>query len=170
VTVVCSVDPGLNTGVVLGYYDPITPLQITARWQVHRGLAGFLDWIESGELRAGDVDEWIVERFIFDPGAQAVDLAGVPIEGVVAYLAGISGAPVIWHTRADKSGLVGYPESAKTKKQRQRVRFDFLQSCGMFAAGTENDDTNDAAAHALVSLKRRRHMPTLRAYFGKGNQ
>ncbi|MDL5351114.1 hypothetical protein [Microbacterium sp. zg-YB36] len=159
-------DPGWNTGVALAYYDAITPFQLVKRFQVHGGLNGFLAWLDTGGVGA-PVDEYVVEKFIHDPNADAADLSGVPIEGVIAHLAHIEEVPVIWQTRSDKSGLIGYPESAKTKAQRQRVRFDFLERHGLFVPGTENDDTNDCATHGLVSLKRRKHMPTLNFYFGR---
>lgn len=161
-----SVDPGRNTGVALGFYDATTPYQVLRRWQVHGGLQGFIVWLEATG-RHEEIDEIVVEKFVHDPGAKGVDLSGVPIEGVIAWWAHQLGVPVIWHTRADKSGLIGYPENATTKAQRQRVRFDFLERHGLFEAGTENDDTNDAVAHGLVSLKRRLHMPTINHYFGR---
>lgn len=167
-TYLLSFDAGLNTGIALMHYSPTEPVTLVARWQVHNGLDGFLDWAER-EWHPGLADEVVVEKFVFDPSAKAADLAGVPIEGVIAVYARRDGAPIIWHTRADKSGLIGYPESAATKAQRQRVRFDFLERIGMFAAGTENDDSNDAIVHGLVSLKRRRHLPTIRAYFKRGD-
>lgn len=165
-TYMLIVDPGANTGVALAYYDAITPFQIIKRFQVHGGLNGFLAWLDTGEIDVM-VDEYVVEKFIHDPNADAADLSGVPIEGVIAHLAHIEEVPVIWQTRSDKSGLIGYPESATTKAQRQRVRFDFLDRFGLFLPGTENDDAHDAIIHGIVNLKRRKHRPTLDFYFGR---
>lgn len=162
-TYLLSIDPGLNTGIVLGFYDAVTPYRVLERWQVHHGPAGFIQWFESA--RGTRVDEIVVEKFIYDASADAADIIGVPIEGMCMLIAHERGIPVIWQTRADKGALVGYPDAAVTKAQRQRVRFDFLDRIGMFKPGTENDDTNDAVTHALVSLRRRRHIPTLKAYW-----
>ena len=167
-TLIMAIDPGLNTGVCLGYYDATTPFRLLERWQVHHGLEGFLRWLDANvDNNLEHVDEVVVEKFVYDPNADNADISGVPIEGVVALWARQIGATVIWNTRFDKGALVGYPNSAKTKAQRQRVRFDFLKEKGVFAAGTENDDSNDAITHAIVSLKARRHMPTLRWISGK---
>jgi hypothetical protein len=158
-----SADPGKNTGIALGYYDATTPYQLHQRWQVHRGLDGFIHWWRND--LPDEVDEIVVEKFVSKRGEMAPDLSGVPIEGVIALGAYDLGIPVIWQTAAQKGSLVGYPESARTKAQRQRVRFNFLDRHGLFKAGTENDDSNDAITHALISLKVRRHAPTLRRFF-----
>lgn len=165
-TRILSVDPGENTGIALMHYDALTPLRLERRWQVHNGLNGFIGWArQNGDIIA-TVDEWLVEKFIFDPNADAADLSGVPIEGVIGWLADQHDVPVIWQSRMDKSGLIGYPESAKTKALRQRARFDFLDRIGMFRPGEEYTDSNDAIVHALVSLKRRKHRPTLNYWKG----
>ncbi|MFT4258033.1 hypothetical protein [Microbacterium sp.] len=160
-----SVDPGLNTGISLGFYDATTPYRLLGRWQVHNGLTGFIAWMDANAGTLTGVDEAVVERFVYEKGANA-DISGVPIEGVVALWAHQSGATVLWHTRFDKAGLTGYPPEATTKAQRQRVRFDLLERFDMFAPGTENDDSNDAICHSLVNLKNRRHAPTLRMLAG----
>ena len=70
-----------------------------------------------------------------------------------------------WQLRTAKGELVGYPATAKTPAQRQRVRFDFLDRFGLYAEGEDNIDSNDAITHALVYLKARKHMPTMRKYW-----
>lgn len=162
-------DPGKNTGIVLGYYDATTPYQLLQRWQIHHGLEGFLRWFEANADDLDHVDEIVVEKYIQNPDEDG-DLSGVPIEGAIALWARQIGAAVIWNSRFDKGLLVGYPADAITKEQRQRVRFDFLAEHGLAKAGTENDDTNDSATHALVSLRKRRHMPTIKAYWGRGRK
>lgn len=163
-----SIDPGGNTGVALGFYDALTPYRLLQRWQVHGGLEGFAHWWESTVI---EWDELVVERFILDPNNQfTADLTPKEIEG---YLRGEMGpddyALIIWQPRTDKAALTGYPASANTKAKRQRVRFDFLKRFGMFKPGTENDDSNDAIVHAIVSLKKRRHYPTMMAFWPPPN-
>lgn len=161
-TRVLAVDPGKNSGIALGYYDATTPYQLLERWQVHDGVDGLLDWLEQKLA----FDEIVCEKFILgQDNAFAADLTPVQIEGIIIAEARRAGVPIIWQPRTDKAALTGYPASAVTKAQRQRVRFDWLKEHGLFRAGTENDDSNDAIVHALVSLKRRRHMPTLRRYW-----
>lgn len=154
-----SIDPGQNTGISLGFYDALTPYQLLERWQVHDGLPGFIRW---WERERPHFDELVCEKFILGDDEFRADLTPVLIEGALQTL---HRGAILWQPRTDKAGLTGYPASAKTKAQRQRVRFDFLEHFGMFRAGTENDDSNDTVVHALVSLKRRRHLPTLRAYW-----
>lgn len=162
-TIILGADPGLNTGLALGTYDALTPYRQLRRWQVHHGLEGFLRWQEAydGPLP----DEVVVEKFLSSP-EELADLSGVPIEGALALWARQIGATVIWQNRTHKGALVGYPPEAVTKAQRQRVRFDWLAERGLALAGTENDDSNDAVSHNLISLKSRRHLPTIKMYWG----
>lgn len=163
VTVQLAADPGKNSGVALGYYDAVTPYQLLHRFQVHEGLAGFIRFWRWLESEHGRPDELVCEKFILDSGNEfTADLTPVEIEGALAVL---WGEPIIWQPRTAKSKLTGYPASARTKAQRQRVRFNFLKQHGLFKPGTENDDSNDAICHALISLKMRRHYPTLKAFW-----
>lgn len=158
-----SADPGQASGLALGYYDATTPYRLLERYQVLGGLDGFLRWWHSDRP---DFDELVVEKFILDSRNEFVaDLTPKEIEGALAAL--LWGSPIqpVYQPRTDKAALVGYPASAKTKAQRQRVRFDFLDRFGMFKPGTQNDDSNDAITHGLVYLKRRKHAPTLRAFW-----
>jgi len=159
-----SVDPGLNSGVALGFYDATTPYQLIKRYQVHDGLEGFVSWMHT-PAAPYEVNEAVVERFVSVRNDFAPDITGIPIEGVIRLWAWEDKFPVYWQTRMDKSALVGYPAGAITKAERQRVRFDFLKKHDLFAPGTENDDSNDAICHGLISLKRRKHMPTLKKYW-----
>jgi hypothetical protein len=158
-----SLDPGLNSGVALGWYSPITPYQLLDRWQVHNGLPGFVQWWEN---ERPDYDELVVEKFILSGSNDfTADLTPVEIEGALRVLLGDEYENVMWQPRQDKGLLCGYPTDAKTPDQRQRVRFDFLDRFGLYVPGEDNIDSMDAICHALVSLKRRKHMPTMRKYW-----
>ncbi|ALJ19569.1 hypothetical protein [Microbacterium sp. No. 7] len=159
-----AVDPGLQTGVTLGWYDDTTPYQLLERWQIGGGLTGFIDWVRKNGWPQL-VDKIVVEKFVARRNDFVADIAGVPIEGVIAWLAREHGQEVHWQTRTDKGRLTPYPKEANTLTRRQRVRFDFLKRFGLFAPGTQNDDSNDCITHSLVYLKRTRHEPTLRHYF-----
>lgn len=159
-----SIDPGKNTGVALGYYDATTPYTLMQRWQVHGGVDGFVAWWEA-TVPSLEADELVVEKFNLADNDFAAGLQPVEVEGALAVLA--RRYPKIWQPNTAKSGLIGYSEKAKngTKAMRQRERFDFLERFGLFAAGTENDDSNDAITHGLVSLKSRGHMPTIKHFW-----
>lgn len=164
-TYLLSIDPGLNSGAALGYYDATSPYRVVGRWQVHGGLPGFLAWWEREHI-GERFDEIVVEKFILDPTNQfSADLTPVQIEGAIIAKLFPRDNAIAWQPRTDKSALTGYPPTAITKTQRQRARFDFLDRFGMFESGTGNDDSNDAVTHGLVYLKRRRHLPTLRAFW-----
>jgi len=159
-TYLLSIDPGKNSGIALGYYDSLTPYRLLERWQVHGGLEGFLAWWDSTDVEFNEV---VCERFVLANNEFTADITPKAIEGALVTLLRHEDVPIAWQPRGDKALLTGYPEKARTKAQRQRVRFDFLDRFGLFKPGTENDDSNDAITHALVYLKRRRHMPTLLA-------
>lgn len=162
------VDPGLMTGIALGYYDAVTPYQLLERWQIPRGIHGWIDWKHSVGLGLG-VDELGYEKFILgqesDDNLAGDALAGVPIEGSIHEWGVLAGIPVMIQDRTHKGGLVGYPPEARSKAQRQRVRFDWLKERGLFVPGTGHDDSNDAITHALVNLKQRNHLPTMRYFW-----
>ena len=153
-------DPGGNSGIALAYYDPTTPFQLLDRWQVHGGLDGFISWWRN---ERPEFDEFVCERFDLADNDFAADLTPVHIEGALRVL-----HPdfIMWQPRTDKGRLTAYPASATKKHQRERVRNLWLDRYGLFAKGEDNQDSNDAIVHGLVSLKSRRHMPTLRAYWG----
>lgn len=167
-TYIFSLDPGKNSGAALGYCDDNTEYRLIRRWQIHGGLEGFAGWCEGdGGQYIRHVDERVVERFILSPDNEfTADLTPKEIEG---YLRGVltadEYAAITWQSRTLKALLTGYPKTATSKAKKQRVRFDFLKRFDLFEPGTDNDDSNDAIVHALVFLKKRRHLPTLRHYW-----
>lgn len=159
-TYLLSLDPGRNSGLALGYYDDTQPYTLVERWQVHGGVDGFKRWWREWHWR--DADELVVEKFILASDNEfTADLTPVAIEGALSVLLDESHLTPVWQPRTDKSRLVGYPKSAVTKAQRQRVRFDFLKEHGLYAPGEDNTDSNDAICHGLIFLKGRRHLPSL---------
>lgn len=158
-----SADPGDNSGIAFGFYDAITPYQLLQRWQVHNGLEGFVQWWQNDRP---EYDELVVEKFILSGSNDfTADLTPVEIEGALYVLLGDRYGDTIFQPRQDKGLLCGYPSDANTPDQRQRVRFDFLDRFGLYAEGEDNIDSNDAITHALVSLRRRKHLPTMRKYW-----
>lgn len=158
-----SIDPGKNTGISLGFYNETTPYQLVERYQVHGGVAGFKRWWTH---ERPVYDELVVEKFVLARNNFQADLTPVHIEGALCMaLTDAEWRAVTWQMRTHKALLTGYPPEAKTKAQRQRVRFNFLAEFGLHAKGTDNDDSNDAITHSLVYLKQRKHMPTLRTFW-----
>lgn len=157
-----SIDPGKNTGIALGEYSDTEPYRLLQRWQVHGGTAGFKRW---WRRERPEYDALVIEKFILAANEFTADLTPVLIEGVLDVLLEDETVQPVWQPRQAKGSLIGYPPSVKTKTQRQRFRFDFLDRFGLFAAGTDNDDSNDAITHSLVFLKSRQHIPTMRFYW-----
>lgn len=174
-TLLLSVDPGKSTGIALGYYDAITPYLLLERWNVLGGLEGFIDWWDAAHYKDGPLSggmhehqyDLVVEQFRLDSRNEfTADLAPVQIEGAIVAKNGSTYCrPIVWQPRTDKAVLTGYPKDCVTKTQRQRHRFDFLERFGLFAAGSRNDDSNDAVCHALIFLKRAKHAPSLHAFW-----
>ncbi len=154
-----SIDPGRNTGVALGYYDEQTAYTLEDRWQVHGGLDGFINWWRYDRPL---FDELVVERFDLADNEFKADLTPVHIEGALRCM--FTGH-VAYQPRTDKGRLTGYPPEAKEKHQRERIRNLWLDQFGLFVPGEDNQDSNDAIVHALVYLKQRRHLPTMRHYW-----
>lgn len=164
-TYLLSIDPGLNTGAALGFYDAVTPYRLLERYQIHDGVPGFVNWWEKNDIAA---DEIVCEKFILaEENDFDADLTPVQVEGALMTLTRHYPVPIWWQDRTAKGGLIGYTKEQKvgTLALRQRARFDFLERFGMFVAGTENDDSNDAITHALVNLRRRKHYPTMMAFW-----
>ena len=162
-----TIDPGKSTGIVLGYYDAITPYRLLERWNVLGGLEGFLYWWEEHIISGETVfDELVVESFCLDPDNEfSADLTPVHIEGALMTIMRDSDIPIIWQPRTDKAALKPYPPDCKTTTQRQRFRFDFLDQYGMFAKGEASTDSNDAVTHSLVHMKKIGHAPSLLAFW-----
>lgn len=161
-----ALDPGLETGAALMEYSPTRAPSLVARWQILDGVPGFVDWWFSRE--SGHIDEIVCESFILDPEETHPDVTPLRIEGaLIALNSLLVGPPIVWQPRNLKAELVGnhYPPAAKTKAQRQRVRFDFLDRFGLFKAGDHFTDSNDAITHAIVNLKLRKHAPTLAQFY-----
>jgi hypothetical protein len=160
-----TIDPGKSTGITLGFYDAITPYLLKQRWAVLGGTRGFLEWWRN---ERPEYDELVIEKFILDGDNEfTADLTPVEIEGLLVLLLEDESVQPMWQLRSDKGLLTGYPPTAKTKAQRQRVRFNFLDRFGLFKPGTANDDSNDCVTHSLVNLKKRKHGPTLMAFWPK---
>jgi len=162
-TTIGVIDPGLNTGACLGYFDDTTPYTLTHRWQILGGEAGFNKWLEAGHFK--DVDVLVCEEFVLANNKFVADTIPLVLEGVLKsaqrWTDLIPAAPIVWYSNRKKSALTGYPPEADTKARKKRVRYNFLKKHGLHKAGTVNDDSNDCIAYSLIYLKLAEHRPTL---------
>lgn len=163
-----TIDPGLSTGVALGFYDDTTPYTLLERWNVLGGVPGFVQFI--GEGHVASADQLVSESFVLRDNDFAADLVPVRVEGAILTLQAL-GSPHLparvtaWQPPSDKGSLIGYPADCVSNTQRQRFRFDFLDRFGLFIPGTAQDDAHDAITHSIVFLRRKRHRPTLLKYW-----
>lgn len=144
-----GIDPGLSTGWALFAYTEKLPATLVDSGQVKGGVEGFIDWWPTlvNDYR---VDELVAERFIIDG---TVTGSWAPqIEGALKVLA--AGKPITWQTRGDKAALLPTEPARRQWFRNAGIRFD-------------SDHSLDAATHCMVLLKRRRHLPTLSAYWPK---
>jgi hypothetical protein len=151
VTYLWSFDPGLDTGAALGEYDNNVPYKIHATWSIPDGLDGFIQWSESQQWL--DTDEAVTERFVIDGTITGV--WAPQIEGALAFLQHMYGFSITWQLRTDKTTL---------KAGSERVRNAWLKTKVAHKMTTQHE--RDAVTHALVYLKRKRHLPTLKEYWG----
>lgn len=169
-SVLLSIDPGLSTGIALGEYTATEPYRRIASWQPRGGLAGFLAWWEQ---ERPEFDEAVAEKFVpLDHAAFGHTLDStlpLVIEGAIVALGIMPSYPEGDWARASAQYFMaapGDPLAVKKKKAQE-----FLKRHGLWATGkpyghTDGADVNSATLHAIASLRRARHMPTLLAYSG----
>jgi hypothetical protein len=166
---VMAIDPGKATGIAIGRYSDMMPMEIVFTGIVSDGVRGVALWLH--HTRDGktimendcsynypedydDLDyhlDVVCENFNLRGGNFTPDLEPVRIEGV---LIDHFGSIVTWQSPADK----------------KMVGDDFLKSHGFWVTGADVDhedgrDANDAMLHLFAHAMRTRHMPTLRTYF-----
>lgn len=141
---ILALDPGLSTGWALFSYHDREP-ELLSQGTIVDGVRGFaqfwrnLPWIP---------DEVVSEKFIIAPDTVGEGWS-LQVEG--ALLALYDGG-VTWQLRSAKADLVTGTETQ---------RFAWLRERGF----TGSTHELDAITHALLYLKRKRHVPTIRHYW-----
>ena len=155
---ILSIDPGLITGLSIGYYSDTEAYSLERAWtRSFQDLSDELwnDLIPHGMLK-------VVERFVPQSGAEYTlredDLAGVEVIGMLRHALD-DPQNIIWRTRSQKS-IAGSPENSD-----QILKDNELWQTGTLADWHDGRDVNDSILHALGHLKDTNHMPTLRKYF-----
>lgn len=158
-TYLWSFDPGLATGAAFGEYGPDRPYQVLATWSIPNGVDGFIEWNFAGYESIYQADEVVCERFIIDGTITGV--WAPQIEGVLYYLQELKGFPITWQLRTDKTMLTAGSESKRNAWLKAKVPHVPHEMT------TQHE--RDAVTHALVCLKRKRHLPTLKEFWGESN-
>ena len=157
-TLILSIDPGLITGLSIGYYDLTDGYELDRAWT--RDFDGLSDDLWNRDFPTGVLT--IIERFVPQSGAEYTlkedDLAGVEIIGMLRHVLDYTNN-IFWRTRSQKS-IAGSPE-----KSDQILKDHGLWQTGSMVDWHDGRDVNDSILHALGYLKDINHIPTLRKYF-----
>lgn len=148
-----SIDPGVATGLALGTYSDTQHYERIGVWIVKRGLDGFLDWYHGEAPNAAYGAQWVSERFVLRDNDFIANTEPLRIEGAMIAL----GLDPVWQLRTDKA--LCKDEVLKENK---------LWVTGKMVGHVDGRDANDATIHALAYLKKQKHLPTLRKYWGPG--
>jgi hypothetical protein len=178
-----AIDPGMATGIVFGEYTETTPFEVFEKWQVERGIFGWLNWTEEhiggtggiwwGPQRHGNVTfeyEVVCEKFVPWASGRSFkleELEPLRIEGSVQTLLG---SP---HWQRSTAMVLA---EGDTRGQRKSASDDVLRRLGLWSTPTsmgpdytlkDTNDINSAMKHAVAYLKSIEHEPTLQAIEGE---
>ena len=153
-TTILSIDPGKMTGLAWGRFSDTDPYEVNEYTAVE--FDDLSDMIWNGKHPWADI--LVIERFVPQSGTDYTlkedDLAGVEVIGML------------------KHGLVHDFNEVyyQLRSEKWNVPDQLLKDHGLWADGkdvnwTDGRDVNDAIIHALVLLKKKEHLPTLRKYF-----
>ena len=142
-----SIDPGVATGIALGWYEETHPYERTDVWIVKGGLDGFLEWYDTTYIIA---DKWVAERFVLRDNDFVANTEPLRIEGAMEALR----LHPTYQLRTDKA----------------LCKDEVLKEHGLWVTGkmvghSDGRDANDATIHALAYLKKQKHLPTLKKYW-----
>ena len=142
---ILALDPGGTTGAAIIEFGDDTEPVIEKRWQIADGLQGFISWYQD------TTDFWdmiVCESFVLRPGVHGVDITPAYVIGALEALEGHLG--------------VIYQEP----KVKPLCDDDRLKAMGFHKPGQPH--ANDAVRHAVIYLRNKRHIPTLRKGWAGG--
>lgn len=151
-TTILSIDPGLITGFAWGKFTETQPYSLTD--------VVALEFDQISEMLWNSEEPWydvlVVEGFDLTGEVDQFlpNLAGLEVIGMIKHAMVPTTSEIIWQKRTDKA-LV--PDRV--------LQENGLWQTGRTVGWEDGRDVNDAIIHALVYLRRKRHMPTLRRYF-----
>lgn len=148
-----SIDPGGSTGIALGTFSETEPYALVETWQPRGGAVGFLEWAVDTDWFA-PLDVIVAEQFILrsaEKDNRVPNVEPIRIEGVMLALR--------WDVQY------------QSRTMKSMVKDQVLKDHGLWQTGkkfghTDGRDANDAIIHALAHLKNKRHLPSLRKYWG----
>jgi hypothetical protein len=166
-----AIDPGRTTGVAEGHYSDTEPLKFTEIYVTTDGIEGFgTIW----EDALASMDDFVVETFIPRANEFIANVDGVEVIGLIKGTMYAEARHVeegtlhdyFFQARTEKGALLGAKESASEKANNAWLKDHGLWQTGSMVGWKDGRDANDAIIHALVHMKKIRHVPTLLHYWG----
>lgn len=188
-TTLVVIDPGLSSGICVGEYSDTEPFQPTHAFQIEGGLTGFFrDFKVQKDFEYGMNDLWIrntcvdmwdrdAVQFVcekFTPrqsltlkSAEPLRIEGALVQmGIVPdYVQGEKNPQ--WQHPPAQYFCGGQSLTEKKKRSREFLKKHDLHLTGKMVGCKDADDAISARLHAFAFMRRIRHMPTLRYYFGE---
>lgn len=170
---ILSVDPGMSTGLALGYYDATTPLNVRYRMQITGGVEGLYELLKPDDVPSlfDAVSEVVCEKFTPRPHAGGGGLTRKTVEPlrVEGLLIALFGPGMV--TFREPAGQ--YFSGGSTHPERKKRSREFLKDHGLYLTGRDvgqpdADDAISATLHLIGYMVDKGHRPTLEHYFKEG--
>lgn len=160
-----AIDPGGATGIAKGHYSDTEALEFDQIYTIPGGVIGFKehywnDYVDPSDLYG---DELVVETFVNRSNEFLANLESVEVIGFIKGTA--YERQTHWQQRTEKASLTGGGESGSEARNNAFLKGHGLWQTGKMVGWKDGRDANDAIIHALVYMKKIRHIPTLLKYF-----
>lgn len=186
-TTLISIDPGLSSGVFVGYYSDTEPLTRLGVFQFTGGVQGLLDFFSLpnyyinhtvsrpmyhiGGIRFRGEPEFICEKFTPLTGRGfALTLDSVePLRAEGALIAKGFMPAEFPHERWQRPAVM-YSHGGSTLAEKKKASRAWLKRHDLLPTGKTvgQPDANDAVSatlHAFAHMKKISHLPTLKHYY-----
>jgi hypothetical protein len=139
---IISFDPGGTTGVAIVSYAADSNPELIEAFQVENGLEGFILWARNIDWT--EFDTVVCESFTLRTGVKFPDLSPVYIIGALEAMLDSFNATVAYQA----------PSSKPICDDK------LLKKISFYTVGRQH--ANDATRHAIIFLRSKRHLPTLK--------
>lgn len=143
-------DPGKVTGAAMVEWSDDDPLSVLWTQSIPSGCEGFVDWFK--EFDHFSMDIVICELFEIDG-----TITGSWSPRIEGALMALWNGEIVWQRRDEKAALLPTEPARRAWFNRRGLRF-------------KTSHELDSVVHALVYLKRMKHMPTLMKWWPKDDQ
>ena len=183
-----TIDPGMENGACLFEFGDDQPFTVKELWQFPFGAPGLAAWLDYNvaKITTGRglepyilfqgrrIDHLIVEKFTpwNDPAKEfKLDRKSVePLRGE-GVLIGRGFDPFIEWGEPGQQYFIG--SASLPKDEKRKLSKEWLKTKGLYLTGhmvggkKDAEDAISATLHSIAWLRRKRHMPTLKALFTK---